>query len=46
MNWDANAGHYASDVQYNRDASDEEIHLQLKGMAGRGAKPDQLGASS
>jgi hypothetical protein len=28
---DANAGSYASDVQYNRDASDEEIQMQLKG---------------
>ena len=28
----ANAGHYASDVQYNRDASDEEIRLQMQGI--------------
>ncbi len=28
----ANAGHYASDVQYNRDASDEELALQLRGI--------------
>jgi hypothetical protein len=28
----ANAGHYASDVEYNRSASDQEIMLQLKGF--------------
>src|SRR5579872_5784442 len=28
----ANAGHYASDVQYNREAQDEEIKMQMQGM--------------
>lgn len=28
----ANAGHYASDVEYNRKAADDEIALQLKGL--------------
>jgi hypothetical protein len=48
----SNAGHYASDVQYNRDAQDSEIALQLKGFQNETQsqlntmpQPDALGAA-